>query len=172
MKITTKDCVDYLGEQGFLGKWKRSAKYYSKFTFIEEKSMDELTIMREFTCVDYPNKIAFVIATKDRIISAKVLEPKGNVSELFETDEYRRIKDNPITECRLCSDWIVPMIKVDEEDGDYEKQDFENYEIESMTDTTVTLSHGGDWQEPLTVEYRYMSDGCLYYNPRYKMTEV
>lgn len=70
---------------------------------------------------------------------------KENLKHILETEEYISIVPQ-----------LLHYIQIENrpriiEDGEYlEDLDFENCEILEMTDNTMKVCAGGDWQEPLT----------------------
>jgi len=188
-EIRTEDCVAaIIAKTGTKAPWKRTAKYRANLPWNNYSGMyrknqvpdiDGVCYCREFVNKKDPNKIAFVWAVEDKVIEIRILEPKANCKNLYTSlseADYKTSNYDDLykDEYDFCNDLeTAPFIKLPEDnweelEGDdaYEEQDFENWEVDSITDTEITMHHGGDWQECLTVTYRLMSDDKFYYDPK------
>jgi hypothetical protein len=154
-KVQTADCVAAILAAGHKAAWKRSAKYRTEDPRELCPDWGRDCWLREFVNKT-DNRIAFVWAFEDQILEVRVLTPAANARSAVTTKDGRKeLVASPAT---------VPMVKGG--DGGWEEQDFENFEITFVEPGVVVVIHGGDWQEPMDVEYRMMSDGNLYYNPK------
>jgi hypothetical protein len=157
--METKDCVNAIvnAYPNMGNKWKRRAKYQ----VVHDSDWCTPVWMREFTTADAPDHTAFVWSDDSKIIDVRVLTPRNDIKNLFVREVTNYGVHIYFTEQSDESvDRIAPLVKCED---DYEPLDFENYEVIGLTNNTVTLNHGGDWQEPMMVTYRYMSDGNLYH---------
>lgn len=160
MKIKTKDCLDAIAALGLSLLWKRAAKYR-----VEDPRPlcadwgQKPCWIREFVNgwgSQTDKRIVFVWAFEDAIVQTRVLTPAtGAEKTVASKNGYREFVVYPTT---------APMVK--DGSGGWEEQDFENTEITFVEPSVVVAIHGGDWQEPMDVEYRMMSDGNLYYNSK------
>ena len=162
VEVRTKDCVEaIIAFTGEKKNWKRVAKYrgddvreYENFgDSIEDRN--KTFWIREFINEKDPDTIAFVWSVEDKVIEVRVLQKGGDPKDLFK-DHYGSLY------LKEDGDHIAttPMVKEDEL---WERQDFENHDVVRFDGNIVVIRHGGDWQEPLQVDYRLMSDGKLYH---------
>lgn len=174
-KITTRDCVDQIIKKypKFGKNWKRSAKYrtdptdilrYKKIDYDEYKNF----YIREFINKDHIEQICFVVSSPTKIYHVECLQQNNNVKLLFQ--KYLEIKEDENSEedSRDLIKVIAPCIKSTGfwDDGGWEALNMENYKLKEIRDSEVDIWHGGDWQEPKTVTYRYMNDGLLYWDSK------
>lgn len=172
-EVRTTDCVAAIkktrpGDLAFSKiDWKRTHKYRAEDPRDDFDAklpdFDKECWLREFVSStddkQNPETIAFVWSIEDRIVEVRILQRGGNAKDCFEIHPY-----NGCTNFKN-DNQPVTAILVKNEDGDFESQDFENYELRSCNGNEAVIWHGGDWQEPKTTTYRLMSDGKFYFKP-------
>ena len=171
LKLKTADCIaricnEYKGQDGYLTNpknWKRvSKKGNSKKGYLREfrnKEDDEIRIFVkssecEITSVNRqrtPFNILDNTTNKEQCSSdnlytliRKILEEGGSRGE----EDYI---DNDTIIYGLTFENLPETDISDDRDGfNMEEVDFENYEILEITPFSITISAGGDWQDPTT----------------------
>lgn len=166
MAISTKLCTAAIvGVTGENLPWKRYSKNKVSLPYVPEKNFGfGICILREFHNIKEPNKIAFVWASEHEILEVRVLLEVEDANEALETGRYGTF----IKEEYNAYDMIatVPLVKEPSMPGmpagGEEDQDGENFEIQKVESNRITAFFGGDWQEPITAEFRLMSDNKFY----------
>lgn len=188
MNINTRTCVEEIIKTLPSKLWKRKSKRRAPMMpwslSVKEPAFSDLSNgmlwLREFVSVDHPGMTAFVWANQEKIIHLKFLtELKEAKSKFYQ----RKDLGKPYFWCiddefddktpEFCTPVVILSADMsgDEEDV-FERLDMENYEVLKFHSDgcRVDMEHGGDWQEPMRVTYRLMSDGNFYLEGNPKKT--
>lgn len=103
----------------------------------------------------------------------KSQKPPFNLKDIIKTyKDIKKVEFYDLPRVRICGaedDYDDEYDEYDYDDDDYEYIEetvsFENVDLELVTENSVKITAGGDWQPPITFTAYLFSDGKLHVDP-------